>query len=85
MPIINAALMEGAHTGAPLHEIVQWFKTMTTNEYIKNVKQNYWQPFEQKLWQRNYHEHIIRNESAYLKIADYVQTNPQHWQDDCYF
>lgn len=84
-PIINATLMEGAHTGAPLHEIVQWFKTMTTNEYIRNVNQNQWQPFEQKLWQRNYHEHIIRNETAYLQIAEYVRTNPQCWQEDCYF
>ncbi|MDP4092283.1 MAG: hypothetical protein Q8920_02890, partial [Bacillota bacterium] len=29
----------GEHTGSPLHKIIQWYKTMTTNEYIKNVKQ----------------------------------------------
>ncbi len=86
-PIVEVEVvrMEGAHAGAPLHEIVQWFKTMTTNEYIRNVRQNHWQPFENKLWQRNYHEHIIRNETAYVKIAEYVQTNPQKWHDDCYF
>ena len=31
----------GDHTGSPLHEIIDWFKTMTTNEYIKNVKKIY--------------------------------------------
>jgi len=28
----------GEHTGSPLHGVVQWFKTMTTNEYIRGVK-----------------------------------------------
>lgn len=34
------------------------------------------------VWLRNYYEHIIRNESAYLYISEYVQTNPQRWQQD---
>lgn len=38
----------------------------------------------QKVWQRNYHEHVIRNEASYLKIAEYVQTNPLKWRDDRY-
>ena len=40
---------------------VQWFKTMTTNMYIRGVKYDNWPPFNKKLWQRNYYEHIIRN------------------------
>ena len=28
----------GEHIGSPLHRVVQWFKTMTTNEYIRGVK-----------------------------------------------
>lgn len=53
---------EGEHIGSPLHKIIQWFKTMTTNEYIKMAKQNILPPFEKRIWQRNYHDHIIRNE-----------------------
>jgi len=34
------------------------------------------------LWQRNYHEHIIRNEADYKRIAEYVATNPQRWVED---
>ena len=37
-----------------------------------------------KVWQRNYYEHIIRNEDSYLKIAEYIQTNPQRWETDTY-
>jgi REP element-mobilizing transposase RayT len=45
---------------------------MVTNEFIRNVKQLGWKPFEDKIWQRNYYEHIIRN-------------NPAQWQEDEYF
>ena len=45
----------GEHTDSPLQgdvplsRIMQWFKTMTTNGYIRNVKQNDWVPFHKKL------------------------------------
>ncbi len=42
--------------------MMDWFKTMTTNEYIRGVKQLGWERFDRKLWQRNYDDHIIRNE-----------------------
>lgn len=57
-------------------QIVQWLKTMTTNEYIRNVKQNNWKPFDQKLWQRNYYERVIRNENELNKIRKYIVENP---------
>jgi putative transposase len=76
---------KGEHTGSPLHAMIQWFKTMSTNEYIRNVKNNNWTPFNKKLWQRNYYEHIIRNEKSYLHISEYIRTNPLKWQDDKYY
>ena len=76
---------KGEHTGSPLHKMIQWFKTMSTNEYIRNVKDHHWTPFNKKLWQRNYYEHIIRNEKSYLPISEYIRTNPLKWQDDKYY
>ena len=72
----------GEHIGSPLHRVVQWFKTMTTNEYIRGVKYHNWQPFDNKLWQRNYWEHIIRNENEYHHISQYIIDNPQKWSND---
>jgi putative transposase len=74
-----------APTGYSLSDVVHRFKAMTTKKYTDGVKQNGWQPFPGKLWQRNYYEHIIRNDKAYLKIAEYIQTNPQRWEDDTYY
>ena len=65
-----------------LGAIVDWFKTMTTNEYIRGVKQLSWPSFPGKLWQRNYFEHIIRDEKSYDKIRAYIATNPERWDCD---
>ncbi len=34
------------------------------------------------IWQRNYWEHIIRNENAFRRITQYIINNPQKWEDD---
>ena len=60
-------------------------KSITTNEYIHGVKQNHWPRFDKKLWQRNFYEHIVRDEESYLKISEYIKTNPAKWQDDTYY
>jgi REP element-mobilizing transposase RayT len=72
----------GEHIGSPLPKIIQWFKTMATNEYIRGVNQNGWQPFNGKLWQRNYWEHIIRDENELNHIREYIINNPLKWESD---
>lgn len=72
----------GAHVGAPLPKIVQWFKTMTTNEYIRFAKKNSAKARGSRLWQRNYYEHVIRNEKALKEIRGYIVENPLQWAKD---
>jgi hypothetical protein len=55
---------------------------MTTNEYLRQVKQNNWRSFKEKLWQRNYYEHIIRNEKEFNNIHRYIEGNPVFWEHD---
>ena len=75
-------LRQGAHTGAPLHTMMQWFKTMTSNEYIRHVKKHTWPPLQGKLWQRNYYERIIRNEAELIHTSEYILKNPSSWAED---
>lgn len=35
------------------------------------------------VWQRNYYEHIIRNEKDYERIYEYIILNPERWEEDC--
>ena len=37
------------------------------------------------VWQRSFHDHIIRNEMDYQKIWNYIDTNPQKWREDCFY
>ena len=40
---------------------------------------------EDIIWQRSFHDHIIRNEEEYERIWDYIQNNPCKWEHDCFF
>lgn len=51
-----------------LGNIVAAFKSLTTVEYIFGVKAGGWRPFNRKLWQRSFHDHIIRDWRAYNNI-----------------
>jgi putative transposase len=63
-------------------DMMDAFKSITTVEYIRGVKQSGWRPFNGKLWQRNYWEHIIRDEQSYHTISNYIVNNPAKWEDD---
>jgi hypothetical protein len=36
-------------------------------------------------WQRSFHDHIIRNEADFSRIARYIEENPLRWETDCFF
>ncbi|MDD3297066.1 MAG: hypothetical protein PHU64_06905 [Candidatus Omnitrophica bacterium] len=65
-----------------LGQYISWFKRMAANEYIKNVKNNNWPPFNKRLWQRNYYDHIIRNDRSLDRIRAYIANNPKIWDND---
>jgi REP element-mobilizing transposase RayT len=41
--------------------------------------------FFDAIWQRNYYEHIIRNEQEYLNISNYIIRNPDNWLNDKFY
>jgi putative transposase len=41
--------------------------------------------FKEPLWQRNFYEHIIRDESSYLYISNYIINNPAKWKEDTFY
>jgi len=60
-----------------LTEIVRAFKTFSARKI--NEKRG---TQGQKVWQRNYYEHIIRNERSLARIREYIYDNPRYWQTD---
>lgn len=65
-----------------LPDVVHRFKTMTTKRYADGVKRSGWLPFPGQLWQRNYYEHIIRDEESLNRIRQYIADNPVQWALD---
>ena len=65
-----------------LMDVVHRFKSLTTNRYINGVKTSSWPAFDKRIWQRNYHERIIRDEAELNAKREYVFNNPLSWDTD---
>ena len=39
----------------------------------------------EELWQRSFHDHVIRNQKSYEKIWNYIEGNPSKWEEDCFY
>ncbi|QOR61064.1 REP-associated tyrosine transposase [Sulfurovum sp. ST-21] len=86
MPNHFHAIIETDHTTSiRLGDIVGAFKSITTNQYINGIRHKNWKPFEKRLWQRNYYEHIIRSEKSYQTLSQYIQNNPLSWKEDIFY
>ncbi len=71
-----------APTTMSLPDVVHRFKSLTTTRFRHGVIQNGWPPFPGKLWQRNYYEHIIRDEDELNRIREYIGNNAARWAED---
>jgi REP element-mobilizing transposase RayT len=67
---------------ADIPVVIQSFKRNTTIKYINMVKRKLLPSFNKRIWQRNYWEHIIRNEESYKVIVDYIENNSANWLQD---
>ncbi len=57
--------------------MVRGFKIGVTNWFRSNGRMD-------KIWQRNYWEHIIRDERSYHRISEYIVKNPENWAKDTF-
>ncbi len=96
----NTGITVGVENFQPLHpkqnafqkmiprsigSIVKGFKIGVTKWFRNNtVGAENFLPL-QTVWQRNYHEHIIRNEQSYQTISEYIINNPRNWKDDKFY
>ena len=75
-PIIVGAIHESPlRKRSLLSQIIGYFK-MNSAKSIHQINPNI------PVWQRNYYEHIIRNEQSLEKIRNYIDSNPKMWERD---
>jgi REP element-mobilizing transposase RayT len=62
-------------------EIVGIFKSLCVHDWLAHIKEKKIDAIG-RFWQRNYYEHVIRNEDELNKIREYIQNNPLKWDLD---
>jgi REP element-mobilizing transposase RayT len=74
---LQIAPTEPKYKRKPLGRLVGAYKTHSTVQ-INQHRQTHGIPF----WQRNYYEHIIRDETGLNRIREYIINNPLNWEQD---
>jgi REP element-mobilizing transposase RayT len=69
----------------PLKNAYQHIIPRSIGSIIRGFKIGATKQIGYSIWQRNYHERIIRDDESYNEIAEYIQTNPLCWNDDRYY
>lgn len=59
-------------------QVIGYYKASVSKEIHRRFHNS------EPVWQRGSYDHIIRNEEDYLRIWQYIDTNPQKWELDCY-
>ncbi|MBW4691844.1 MAG: hypothetical protein KME27_08750 [Lyngbya sp. HA4199-MV5] len=76
-PLPPAAPLPLALVSGSVGAIVLNFKAVTTRTRNRIARSP-----GSVMWQRNYYEHIIRNEESLQRLRQYTQNNPLSWQED---
>ena len=80
----NGATTNGATTrvapGVTVGLIIDAFKSITTVKYIHGVKTLGWPQFQNKFWQRNYHDRIIFQYTGIERVIAYIKNNVVNWK-----
>ncbi len=78
--IILTVFNDGRGNPSPtITNVIGWLKYNITKQ-INQVDRK----VGNKIFQRSFHDHIIQDERDYLKIWNYIDTNPQKWNNDCF-
>ena len=57
----------------------------TVSRIVKQFKGSITKQIGFSIWQRSFHDRIIRSEKEYMKIWRYIDENPMKWREDCFY
>jgi putative transposase len=78
----NTGARAGTRPAPTIGEIVGAFKSLFTLRFAEGVRGKRWPPFDRRVWQRNYYEHVIRDERDLARVRRYIDENPLRWKFD---
>jgi REP element-mobilizing transposase RayT len=57
----------------------------TISRIIKQWKGSLTKKLRENIWQKSFHDHVIRNEGDCRRVLEYIENNPAQWRLDCYY
>ena len=57
----------------------------TISKVVQQMKGYVTKKIGTSIWQKLFHDHVIRGEQDYLKIWNYIEGNPSKWEEDCFY
>lgn len=75
--LVSVAPQDSAEI-VPLWRAIGWWKARTTKVARERG-------YVGDLWQKSFHDHIVRDESDRLRLLEYIANNPKRWQLDCLY
>ncbi len=57
----------------------------TISQIVGQFKRHVSKKAGRGIWQKSFHDHIVRSERDYQKIWEYIEHNPWHWETDCFY
>ena len=66
-------------------DVVRWFKNSSVRRYGIGVREQGWPPFAGRLWQKSFHDHIVRNENELETLRQYIANNVYMWDKDKFY
>ena len=73
----SAPTQDGVSDGPTLGDILRAFKSISAVAVNRLLGRS-----DRPLWQRNYYEHIIRDENELARVREYIANNPAQWALD---
>jgi len=79
--LVSIDVINGTGNPSPtLGNVIGWFKYQVTKRVNEHVGSH-----GKRVFQRSYHDHVIRGEKDYRKIWEYIEDNPHRWKEDCFY
>jgi putative transposase len=76
-------VFDGSQSGnASLSRVIGAYKSLSTLAYGRGAREGEWLPFNDRLWQASYYEHVIRSDESLNRIRSYIADNPSQWDHD---
>ena len=77
--IIHIGVIDSVQDQTGMGDVVRSFKVSTQNDFRNGLKSGAWGPYDRLLWQRGFHDRIVRSDLELATVRAYIDANPDRY------